>query len=73
MNVFGNGKKFIKHQYPREDNFETDIFDNSKSFFGPKTILIDAKKKIQSKSLGDTIPDGFFLICPTPTTHNFTL
>ncbi|PLX52496.1 MAG: hypothetical protein C0612_02135 [Desulfobulbaceae bacterium] len=47
-------------QYPLEDNFETDIFDNSKSFFDAKTILIDAKKKIQSKSLGGTIPDGFF-------------
>ncbi len=60
MNIFGNGTKYQELQYSLEEDFENDIAFNHKIFFGQKTIYIDAKKKIESKSLGGTIPDGFF-------------
>ncbi len=60
MNVFSIGKKFSEYIYSSEDEFEQDIVTFHKLFFGKKTIYIDAKKKIKSKSLGGTVPDGFF-------------
>lgn len=60
MNVFSIGKKFKEYPYTSEDEFEKDIITFHKLFFGEKTIYIDAKKKIESKSLGGTVPDGFF-------------
>ena len=60
MNVFGNGKKFIEYKFSKEEEFEKNIINFHKLLFGPNTIFIDAKKKIDSKSLGGTIPDGFF-------------
>jgi len=60
MKVFGTNRKYATYQYPTEAEFEADIARHSKTFFGAKTIYIDAKKKIDSKSLGGTIPDGFF-------------
>jgi len=60
MNVFGNGKKFIEHIFSKEEEFEKDIISFHKLLFGQNTIFIDAKRKIDSKSLGGTIPDGFF-------------
>ena len=60
MNVFSIGKKYSEYIYSSEDEFEQDIVTFHKLFFGEKTIYIDAKKKIESKSLGGTIPDGFF-------------
>lgn len=60
MNVFSIGKKYSEYVYSSEDEFEQDIVTFHKLFFGEKTIYIDAKKKIESKSLGGTIPDGFF-------------
>ena len=60
MNIFQNGKKYTAHQYSTEEEFENDIVDSYKLFFGASSIYINAKKKIDSKSLGGTIPDGFF-------------
>lgn len=60
MNVFSIGKKYSEYIYSSEDEFEKDIVTFHKLFFGKKTIYIDAKKKIESKSLGGTVPDGFF-------------
>lgn len=59
MVLFQNGKKFQEYQYKLEHELETEIVKNSKSFFGKDTIYIDFKRKIDSKSLGATIPDGF--------------
>ena len=60
MNVFHNNKKYAIYSYANEDEFEQEIVGLSKNFFGEKTIYIDAKRKIESKTLGGTIPDGFF-------------
>jgi len=59
MTLFFNNKKFSEHKYNLEEDFEKLIAENSKLFFGEKTIYIDAKKKIDTKALGGAIPDGF--------------
>lgn len=59
MIVFHNHKEYIDYAFGREDEFEKDIISNSKMFFGETSILIDAKKKIETKTLGASIPDAF--------------
>jgi hypothetical protein len=52
-------------------SFEEDIVVSSKMLFGKNTIYINAKKKIDSKSLGGTIPDGFFFDFGDPSDPQF--
>lgn len=59
MLLFYNGKQFLEYEFEKEMDFEKEIADNSKLFFGRDSIFIDAKKKIETKSLGNSIPDGF--------------
>lgn len=59
MIVFYNNKKYNEKVYSREEDLEADVVSNSKVFFGKDSIYIDAKRKIDSKLLGGTIPDGF--------------
>jgi len=59
MKLFFNNKAYSEIQFDREADFERDVVTNSKLFFGPTSIYIDAKKKIETKSLGNSIPDGF--------------
>lgn len=61
MAIFIDEKKFSEKEFLREDEFERVVFDNYKSFFGRNTILINAKRKIDTKSLNATIPDGFLI------------
>lgn len=60
MTIIGNGKRFSEVKHATEKDFEEDILVTSPILFGKDTIFINAKKKIESKSLGGTIPDGFF-------------
>ena len=60
MTIIGNGKRYNENKFGVEKDFEDDIVASSKTLFGKNTIYINAKKKIDSKSLGGTIPDGFF-------------
>src|SRR5215207_5700184 len=60
MTIIGNGKRFSEVKHLTEKDFEEDILVTSQILFGKDTIFINAKKKIESKSLGGTIPDGFF-------------
>ena len=57
--IFYNNNKFNEFTYLKEDDLEASIVKNSKLLFGNSIIYIDAKKKIDSKSLGGAIPDGF--------------
>jgi len=57
--IYQNGIRYSEKEYKLEVEFEKLVFNNSKIFFGEKTILIDAKKKIDNNSLGGVIPDGF--------------
>jgi len=57
--IYLNGKKFIETIFKDEASFETLVKKNSKTLFGSKTIYFDLKNKIDTKTLGATIPDGF--------------
>jgi len=59
MSVFYNNKQYSELIYSLEADFEKDIMQNSKPFFGFNSIYIDAKKKIGTTALGGAIPDGF--------------
>ncbi|MBN1970517.1 MAG: hypothetical protein JW870_14215 [Candidatus Delongbacteria bacterium] len=59
MVIFHEGRKYYEYQFKLEENFELEITKQSKLFFGENSIFIDTKKKIDSKSIGGTIPDGF--------------
>ena len=50
--------KFKECKFIKEDDFEKEIIDNYKLFFGNKTIFIDTKKKMKTR-IGNAIPDGF--------------
>jgi len=57
--IYQNGLRYSEKEYKLEAEFEKLVVDNSKTFFGEKTIYVDAKKKIDNNSLGGVIPDGF--------------
>jgi len=57
--IYQNGQRYSEKQYKLEADFERLVVDNSKTFFGEKTIFVDAKKKIDNNSFGGVIPDGF--------------
>lgn len=59
MKLFLNDKIFTLFQFEKENDFELEVVKNSKKFFGKNSIYIDAKKKIHTISLGNSIPDGF--------------
>jgi hypothetical protein len=61
MVLYYQNKKLIEQQFKSESEFENIIVENSKLFFGNSSIFIDTKKKIDSKFLGGTIPDGFLI------------
>lgn len=59
MVLFNENKKYYEFAYPKEEDIEKDVIQNSQLFFGDKSLFIDAKRKIDSKFIGATIPDGF--------------
>ncbi len=71
MSIIGNGKRYGEHKFPTEKDFEDDVVSSSKVLFGTSTIYINAKKKIESKSLGGTIPDAFFFDFSDPADTQF--
>lgn len=73
MILFKNNLKYSQLSYASEDEFEKDILTNTKLFFGNRTIYIEAKKKIESKELGSSIPDGFLFDLTDIENPNFYL
>jgi len=59
MKLFLNNKVYSEFPFDREADFEREVVANSKLFFGTSSIYIDAKKKIETRNLGNSIPDGF--------------
>ncbi|PIN89549.1 hypothetical protein COU57_06145 [Candidatus Pacearchaeota archaeon CG10_big_fil_rev_8_21_14_0_10_32_14] len=57
--IYTEGNKFEETIFELEEDLELKIVENSKLLFGKKTIYFDIKNKIDTKSLGATIPDGF--------------
>ncbi len=54
-----DGKKFEETEFKLEEDLERVVKDNSKKLFGEKTVYFEVKSKLDTKSLGGTIPDGF--------------
>ena len=54
------GKVFTYYEYSKESDFERDVIEHSKEIFGPKSVYIDIKKKIENGNIL-TIPDGYLL------------
>ena len=48
MSIIGNGKRYGEYKFLTEKDFEEDVVSASKILFGPKTVYINAKKKIES-------------------------
>ena len=59
MKLFTNNKTYNQFQFDKEADFEREVVINSKQFFGTNSIYIDAKRKIETKNLGGSIPDGY--------------
>lgn len=59
MVIYSQNRRFEEFKYNLEEQFESDVVSNSSMLFGPKTVYIDAKRRIYSKYIGATIPDGF--------------
>jgi predicted transport protein len=57
--IYMDGNRFIETEFEIEESFEKIVKENSKTLFGVKTIYFDLKNKIDSKTLGSVIPDGF--------------
>jgi hypothetical protein len=71
MTIIGNGRRFEKVLFDSESEFEEDIVSSSNVLFGDKIVFINPKKKLESKSLGGVIPDGFFFDFNDPTDPQF--
>lgn len=71
MAIYGNNKRYTEYHFKIEKDFEDDVFNSAKTLFGKNTIYINAKKKIESKSLGNAIPDGFFFDFNEPNDPQF--
>jgi len=61
ISVSFNGENFEQVFYNKEDAFEQLIVQNAETIFGNQAIYIDTKKKVNTSSLGGTIPDGFLI------------
>jgi len=71
--IFFEGKRFEEEQWASEHEFEKLLVGQSKLLFGPNAIYIDAKKKIESRTLGGAIPDGFMFELSDPANPEFYL
>jgi predicted transport protein len=56
--VYMEGRHFTEKEFETEEEFEKVIKNNYKTLFGSKTIYLDFKNKVESKTLGSAIPDG---------------
>lgn len=56
--IFLNGKRFEETKFSNEDELEGLVKSQSKLFFGERTVYLDLKKKIESKTLGGAVPDA---------------
>lgn len=61
ISVSLNGEVFEQVVYSKESDFEELVAKNAETIFGDKAIYIDVKRKINTTTLGGTIPDGFLI------------
>lgn len=56
--IFQNNNKFHEFNYSQEKDFEDVVRKNTKLIFGSSIIYIDLKARIETISLGGSVPDG---------------
>lgn len=71
--LYYNQKRFREKEFSKEKDLEDLMFKNGKSLFGQASIMIEAKKKIDHKALGGTIPDAFLFDLKDPDNPEFYL
>lgn len=71
--LFYNQKRFSEKEFSKEKELEDLMFNNGKCLFGQASIIIEAKKKIDNKALGGTIPDAFLFDLKDPDNPEFYL
>jgi hypothetical protein len=71
--LYLNNKRFTEKEFSKEKDLEDLMFLNSKNLFGQHSIIIEAKKKIDHKTLGGTIPDAFLFDLNDPENAEFYL
>ena len=71
MILLQDGKRYDEKAFTLESDFESEIFRSREKIFGRDTILIDAKKKIGTSVLDNTVPDGFLFDLSDPDNHEF--
>lgn len=71
MVLFYNNQKYYEYTFKNEEEIESDVIVNSPLFFGQKSMFIESKKKIDSKFIGATIPDGFLFDFSEPDNPEF--
>ena len=71
MILFQNGRRYDQQRFALESDFEAEIIAAKDAIFGRDTIFIDAKKKIGTFALGNTIPDGFLFDLSDPDNFEF--
>jgi predicted transport protein len=59
MIIFNKTQLFQEVKYQLEEDFEQDVIQSANMIFGDNCMIINAKRKLNSKSLGGTIPDAF--------------
>jgi len=71
--ILKEGRQFVEHKFGIEKDFESVVIQNHHEIFGKDVIYIDAKKKIESTTLGSSIPDGFLFNMSDPNNIEFYL
>lgn len=71
--LYFNNKRFTEKEFSKEKDLEDLMFLNNKSLFGQNSIIIEAKKRIDNKTLGGTIPDAFLFDLNDPENPEFYL
>jgi len=71
--LYFNNRRFTEKEFSKEKDLEDLMFQNCKNLFGQYSLIIEAKKKIDHKTLGGTIPDAFLFDLNDPENPEFYL
>ena len=71
--LFYSQKRFSEKEFSKEKELEDLMFNHGKCLFGQASIIIEAKKRIDNKELGGTIPDAFLFDLKDPDNPEFYL
>ncbi len=69
--LYKNNIRYFERQYSKESEIEKLVVNNAKIIFGQNSLYVDAKKKIDNKTFGGVIPDGFLFELSDPKNPEF--